>query len=180
MEVLIVRQPLNYIKCNPIDVKYIENIHWGSMSGGVKVLTADDHLYGYIPYEMAMELVDCSGTHKKYNNNVKICILKDKNIRQGYKDGYEYCVENALNEKRKSYVSCTRPEGYPPCTKQIIKILKQQEGSMISRGKLREEIVKNIGYPATTFRSAVKSLEKTNRIRTEGDSLSPKQKIILV
>ena len=105
MEVWIVRQPKSYIKCSPIDVKYIENIKWDFISGGVNVATENDFLYGYIPYEMDADLVDCSGQHREYNNRVKICILKGLNIRKNCKAGYEYCVSLAANQKRESFVS---------------------------------------------------------------------------
>lgn len=178
MKVWIVRQPIGYTKCNQIDVNCIKDIKWDFVSGGANIETKDDFLYGYIPYDMAVDLVDCSGLHKEYGSFAKICILKGKNIKNNCKSGYDYCVNQASNPKRKSFVSRTRPEGYPACTKQIIEILKQQKNGTLYRGELRKEIIE-IGYPDTTFRSAVKRLGETGKIRTEGSSLSKNQKIIL-
>lgn len=174
--VTIVRQPLKYIKTGDINISEIEDIHWEYESGGVHAHTADAYIYGYIDYSKAAELVDCSGSHKKYNNGAKVCILKGLNIRNGHQKGYEKCF-NRAGKRPPSNISQTRPEGKPPCTKRILEVLNQ-ETACISRKDLREKIRAD-GYSDITFRSAMNTLIKQRRAAAQGDSRSPGQKISL-
>lgn len=183
MKVTITRQPIKYIKSADIDIKHISDIHWGYTSGGVQVTTVDPYLYGYIQYKMAMDLVDCSGTHEEENCDAKVCILQGLNKRNKNIEGYEYCRKQA-GTKPPSWISQNRPSGYPPCTKQIINELKKLRGKpttevIIERQEIRD-IILAIGYPSSTFRSAMKTLEGQKKIKTEGDPRSPKQKVILL
>lgn len=185
MDVYITRAPIDYKKAARIDVKEIESFHWSYECGGTKKKTADTFLYGYIPYKLAADIVDCSGAHEEYGNNAKICILKGLNERNGCQEGYDYCVAHANNERPKSCVSRNRPQGAPPCTKAIIRILEQQPDKTLTREELRNIIINEKGYLATTFRSAIKSLtnpkgKKSPIVKAEGSSLSSKQKLTLV
>lgn len=120
---------------------------------------------------MAMELVDCSGEHKDYNRDAKICLIESLNIKNGNKEGYYYLKEQA-GTKPPSWIGKNRPDNYPLCTKQIIKELIDSKSTTMSREVLRDIILK-IGYPETTFHSAIKSLEKQKK-STIGDPRSRK------
>ena len=155
-----------------IDIKYISNIHWGYVSGGYKKKTGYALLYGMIPYEMAMKLVDCSGMHNFGGNDAKICIEERYNKDERYCAGYNELKKKA-GEKPGSMISENRPEGQPPCTKKILMLLG--EGKMM-RFEVRERLLE-FGYKPQTIRGAIKSLHEKEMIELEGSSRSRYQAI---
>ena len=176
MKVLVCRSLGDYL-FDEVDADQIEGVHWDDESGGIHKTSGGHALYGYLPYAVVEELnVKCSGEHNWGNNGAKICIPASANKNE-YKEGYQYLVKHA-EEKPKSKISESRPEGWGPCTKTILSILSEEENFACERGELRKRI-KNIGYEVKTFRGAIKSLLKQNKIMTEGNFSKTKKKIIL-
>ena len=120
-------------------------------------------LCGYIPYTLAMELVDCSGEHVAYGNDVKIIINKPR----------PKWIEDKAGPKPLSTILENRPEGGLPCTQQILLLL--EDGSM-ERAALREKMRK-LGYASETIRGTLWKMRFAGRIVCEGSPNSPKQKI---
>jgi hypothetical protein len=160
-----------------IDISYLSGIHWDNISGGYKEVTGYYSLYAYIPYDIAQQYVSCSGKHYEYGNDAKVCIPKKYNNKSPYKETYQKLCEEA-GEKPQSTMQENRPEGFPPCTKYILKLLNEQNAP-ITRKTLRNIIVDECGYESSTFRNAIKALSQTNRIVLKGDSSSPSQLISL-
>lgn len=138
MKVRIVRHPSNYIKVGEIDVESIGSVRWDNISGGYNNRSGGYSLYGYISYDKAVELVDCSGKHDLGHNDAKVCIPESLNRGKEYKEGYQYLKDHAINEKPQSKISKNRPDGWGPCTKCILKILEKR--TTITRKELREMI----------------------------------------
>ncbi len=176
LEVIITRQNSGISKASPIKISKISEIHWSNESGGYHTKTNNYMLFGYIPYDIAAKLVDCSGTHKYYNNDAKICIPKSFNTEEPYKSAYQQLEKAYIHQKPISLIRQNRPQGYPPCTKQILKLLKEESPQL--RGELRDTILA-IGYTPVNFRNAMKTLVNDGRIKTTGSSASPKQIITL-
>jgi len=165
MDVIIQRTPRSSIKCNTVDIEELQDFEWSYQSGGYQESTADPYLYAKILYTRAMELVDCSGEHNFGDNLAKVLIPKGKNKKE-YKEGYNECA-NRAGEKPASYVSKTRPKGYPPCTKYILEILEKQPDKQMQRLELRKEVIGEYPeekYPEKTYYSAIKALKKQGKI----------------
>ena len=167
--VIICRGISNY-RCAEYDADKISNVHWDNISGGVNRRQAGYSLYGYIPYEDAAELIDCSGRHNYGYNDAKVCIRASDNKSERYQDGYKLLVNQAGTKPSSS----TRPSGAQPCTKRILSLL--DEVGEITRSELREKLMDE-GYNDTTIRNAIKRLENQWKIKMDGPSQSPRQKI---
>ncbi len=156
-----------------IDAEEIIGVKWDNVSGGIHKKQNGYSLYGYIPYSRAVELgLDCSGMHDRGYNDAKICIPESIN-RKEHKEGYKYLRDEA----GKKPVNHRKTVAHKPCTKMILELLS--ESSVMERGELRDKILE-FGYEGTTFRNAIRTLIKTNRIVTEGTPQSPHQKITRV
>ena len=161
MKVVITRQPNNYTKCGEIDVDEISGVEWGNCSGGVRVRQSGYSLYGYIPYSMAKDLVNCSGLHDRDGNYARICIPASLN-KADYREGYRYLMSEA-GEKPSGSVKSNRPEGEGPCRGCILKVLEDNGGKM-RRIDLRKIIVNEKGYLESTFRNAMQAMKRDGRI----------------
>lgn len=181
MKVKITRFSNNYRLVGEIDATEIESPHWDNVSGGYGARSAGYAIYGYIPYDIAKDLVDCSGRHGFGDNSAKICVPSSLNKAEDYQEGYNYLLKNVINEKPGSIITKHRPTGGKPCTKKILEILSQRENGKILRKELREILSGKHsgqkGYELQTIRQALKTLEKTNRITISKNS-SPDKQII--
>lgn len=153
----------------------IRNIKWDNISGGIHIRQAVWSLYGYIPYENADKLDLNSGRHNWGYNDTKICICASDNKEEPYLSTYKELCDKA-GTKPLSKIALNRPKGEPPCTKKICALLNQQEYML--RKNLRSELI-DTGYPITTIRSAIKRLERNNKITIEESPNSDNQKISL-
>lgn len=167
MKVRITRQAKEYHEIGEIEVGEISGVKWDDESGGYKEKYGFYSLYGYIDYQLAMELVDCSGAHEKYGSLAKICILEKLNDAIPYKEGYEYLLSKASNSKPQSKIAQNRPQGYPPCTKYILQVLDEYDS--ITRKELRGKLTKEIaddggGYKLETIRRALFQLVSNKKI----------------
>lgn len=160
--VVIRREPSSPLEseCN---IDLIDGLHWDCISGGAGTRHGFYCLYGYIPYKLAAELVACSGTHNYGYNTAKVCIPESINLQEKYRDAYQSLL-NLAPAKPESMISKRRPVGYPPCTKMMIQILR--ENKAMRRGDLRQHLL-DVGYHCSTIRNAISHLEKTNRICVE-------------
>lgn len=174
LKVFITRHPQDYIG-GEISISKIRDVKWDSISGGVKRKQNGYSLYGHIDYNIAKNIVNCSGFHDYGYNDAKICIPYSKNNCPEYQKGYKQ-LESQAEDKPPSPISITRPTGFPPCTKHILEILASN--SPQTRGDLRNTVTTD-GYPLKTFRSALNSLKKQGKIILEGNSCSSKQIISL-
>ena len=173
--VIICRQPGDTLNKAPYYSAWIEGIHWDNVSGGVHKRQSGYSLYGYIPYSHAKELVSCSGEHDYRDNMAKICICASDNKEEPYLSEYKDIVQDA-GPKPASDIAINRPEGEPPCTRKICALLNGKEYML--RKELCSELLE-IGYAQKTIRSALKRLQRENRIRTDGSSHSPNQKVFI-
>ena len=173
--VLIVRQPNRYTNCGEICIDRIFDVHWDNLSGGYRVHQPGYSLYGYISYSDAMRLVDCSGRHDEYNNDVKICIPKSMNTGK-YRKGYlELCRQ--AGEKPKS--SKPRVNNGIPCTKTILGYIEAQDNKTVARGILRKYI-NECGFASKQLSRALYSLQLQNKVACPGDGRDPSQQISLM
>ena len=175
MKVRIARQPISYNKIGEIDPREIKNVRWDDVSGGYRTKYGLYQLYGYIDYRNAMELVDCSKEHESLGRRAIICIVENLNKEEPYIEGYQYLLSQ-VPSKPKSKIAQNRPQGYPPCTKYILKVL--DECGSLKRTELRKKLTegfgdKGKGYATKTIRRAVYELIKSERI-----SISDDKKII--
>lgn len=166
MKVRITRQPKDYNKIGEINPEKIKNVRWDNISGGYEAKYGFYQLYGYIDYEDAMELVDCSGEHESLGRRAKICIVENLNKEMPYIEGYQYLLSQVLS-KPKSKIAQNRPQGYPPCTKYILQVL--DEYGSLTRKELREKLTKDFGnkekgYALGTIRRALFELVKSERV----------------
>lgn len=155
-------------RCSPININEISDVHWGDMSDGCRKRQSGNSLYGYIPYERAMELVDCSGRHNRGYNDARVLIVKQGRNDQYY-EGYKALLKKA-EEKPKSRISLERPDGEPPCTQKLLSLLS---AGPKTRGYIRSELLA-IGYQETTVRGAIYRLKAQEKIICDGP---PKAKI---
>lgn len=171
LKVCIKRSPSDFIS-GEIPVSAISGVKWDNISGGVKRNQSGYSLYGYIDYELAKELVKCSGMHNYGNNEAKICIPASSNQGE-YKEGYKYLCKIA-GEKPSGTIKSNRPEDGKPCTVRILEELEKQ-GEM-TRKNLRK-IICDEGYQIKTFRNTINYLKRQKRISVVGEGTSPNQKI---
>ena len=82
-------------------------------------------------------------------------------------DGYRKLVK-VTGKKPKFKTRFSRPAGAPPCTQKILSLLSS--GSKC-RGALRDEIC-SLGYDVTTFRNAIRSIKKQDKILCVGEPRS--------
>lgn len=94
MEVIIKRSRTDWHQAD-IDVEKIRNPRWDNISGGINERQIGFSLYGYIDYELAEELVACSGMHGGYGNDAKIMVPASLNKKHPYKEGYNYLKQLA-------------------------------------------------------------------------------------
>ena len=166
MEVRIKRSYKSQM-CNPINVEEISGCLWDNISGGRQEKHFGYALYGYIPYERAMELVDCSGMHASYGNNVRIMIPKSRNNEEPYKTGYDHFV-GIVGSKP----DC-RPDGQIACSKRILELVNEKP---MKRGELRSKL-KLEKYPVKQIAGAIKRLGKEARLVLSGSSYDRNQLI---
>ena len=169
--VIICRHPGDY-ETAAIDAAKISGVHWSCISGGIRKRQAGRSLYGYIPYEDAIDLVACSGRHNFGYNDAKICITASYN-----KDDPKYCVAyyalvEIADEKAKCGIAAKCPVGAPSCTKRIRQLLTNTPE--ISRRNLRTTLCSE-GYEAKTITEAINNLKWQKIIELDGDSRSSKQ-----
>ena len=176
------KQQYIFISRNPkykISVEYpvdkIDNIHWRNASGEIVARQAGFSLYGYIPYEDAMELDLNSGRHNFGSNSTLICICTSTNTKEPYLSVYKTLCKCA-GAKPMSQIAANRPKCAPPCTKKICELLSEQE--YMPRKDLRYELLQ-IGYAITTIRSALRRLERNQKITIEKVANTDNQKISL-
>ena len=163
---VVIRRDPNSPHESECNIDLIDGLHWDCISGGSGIRHGFYCLYGYIPYELAAEQVACSGTHNLGYNVAKVCIPESVNLQEKYRDAYQLLL-NLAPAKPESIISERRPVGYPPCTKMILQILR--ENKTMHRGDLRQNLLA-VGYHHSTIRNAISYLEKTNRIRVERNS----------
>lgn len=169
--VLICRSPGAY-NCAVFDAAKIQGIHWGCVSGGFQRIQNGWSLYGYIPYEDAMDLGLCSGRHNFGYNDAKICITATGNKdNPEYRVAYYGLVEMA-DEKAKWGIAAKCPTGAPSCTKRIRQLLA--DTPEISRCNLRTTLCGE-GYDGKTITEAINNLKWQKILELDGDSRSPKQ-----
>lgn len=161
LEVLIVRHSGDW-RMGAVRVADIKRVHWDNISGGVYRRQRGYSLYGYVPYDLAMETVACSGTHAHYGNNAKVKIVKEEK-GSVYYEGYQYLL--SLAGPKPHYNS--NPLHLPPCTKAIIAFLEEHEeeheGGFVTRRELRAWI-KEKGYELPRYRRAIRQLIETGSI----------------
>lgn len=174
-KVLIGRSPRGDSKVSEISISDISNVRWDNTSGGIQQKSSGYFLYGYISYEQAMELVDCSGSHDYYHNDAKV-LIKTQKPKSPYYLGYKKLCEMA-GPKPQSRISQDRPKGEPPCTKKILLLLRSQNKK--TRYALRKELL-DIGYQSTTIRNAIKRLEFQEKIICDGSPYKKNQLISLI
>ena len=160
-------------KCSPININELSNVQWGDMSGGYRKRQSGNSLYGYIPYERAMELVDCSGQHNRGYNDARVLIVKQRR-NDPYYEGYKALL-NEAGEKPKSRISLERPDGEPPCTQKLLSLLSTGPKT---RDCIRSELLA-IGYQETTIRGAIYRLKTQEKIICDGPPQSKNQLISL-
>lgn len=154
----------------PVD--RIQNPRWDHTAGGRQNRYGYYALYGYIPYEDAAKLVDCSGTHGSYGSEAKICICESDNQSPNNHAAYRKLVKIA-GDKPKSIIAQNRPKNAPLCTKRIRQIMSEKK--QLFRPELRNMILEE-GYQLETFRRALKTLLK-KELSCQGGPNSPKQVI---
>lgn len=164
---VIIQRSFKASKESEIDVKLISRTCWDDISGGIRERHAGYSLYGYIPYELAAILVDCSGIHERLGNEAKIMIPANSNRKMPYHDGYE--LLKTLAGPKPEY----RKPGQKPCTKRILELL--DVGAM-ERKHLREVLIEE-QYPANQIARALKRMFKDGRLILHGSANSPKQLI---
>ena len=171
-------------KISECPIEYLDNIHWDFQSGGFKKTTSKDYLYGYIDYEKATRIVNCSGLHEHFRNGAKVCIVKNHNKSAKYMKAYiglvealynsttdnhqKQCCELALDvyynrNKRKS------KEKSPTCKQTILLAIDENNGQ-IKRGELLDTI--KAAYSLSSFQKAMKKLVSEKAITLEGSNNS--------
>ncbi len=152
---------------NGCPVDEITGVKWDWISGGVHSHQMGYSLYGYIPYELGLELLpeSCSGRHDFGYNDMKIAIPASRNRRSEYREGYKMLLEKAGPKP-----SSSRKSSLPPCTKRILEL------APISREELFKQL-NNEGYTSYRISGAISQLIKTNRIHLDAPRTSPKYKI---
>lgn len=155
--VMISRQPST--DGTDYDAEKIIGVRWDNISGGYQKRQAGYSLYGYIPYSEAVELVACSGRHGGYDNLAKVFIVKPKNKKSAYWEGYQYLMELA-GEKPASKLN-THPYAYP-LRKRLLEVL-QANGNIMQRDDLRK-ILNAERYKSSSIRDALRSMVKDGRI----------------
>ena len=170
-KVLICRQPGDW-RGGAYEAGKIKGVKWDCVSGGVFKRQNGWSLYGYIPYEDAMELVACSGVHNYGYNPAKICITASGNKDDPqYRAAYYGLVEKA-DERGKCGLAEHCPPGKPMCTKRIREIM--YDVGVISRGELKKTLIEE-GYDKTIVAESIKNLHCQSILEFEGDSRSSKQ-----
>lgn len=173
MKVLIIRSPGQYSTVGEIDIDEIEGIHWGNQSGGVNRRHAGYSLYGYIDYDRAAELVNCSGEHGYYGSQAKIMIPASLNKRNPYAEGYKELLERVPGKPTYHF----RLAGQKPCTTRILEIL--QEKGPIMRGELRKLLIME-KYRKSLIMGALNRMGKDGRIIFEASGSNIQNQIILL
>lgn len=173
MKVIIKRNRGPYSMEAEIDTDEISGLHWDNISGGVNQRQAGYSLYGYIDYQLASQIVSCSGTHARYGSRAKIMIPASLNKAEPYKTGYEYLVSSLGPKPSYHY----RLPGQKPCRTRISELLGEK-GAM-TRQELRETLQME-KYGRDMIARALNRMEKTGRIiYKDGSSFSPTQIIAL-
>lgn len=164
--IYITRNHQSYKKVSQIDISEIFDIHWRDVSGGVRRKTGSYCLYGYINYELAAKLVDCSGEHAFGDNMALVAIPAGLNSEGDNLTDFNKLLEEA-GAKPVSKVSKNRPENGLPCTKFILEILDNNSGLMLRKDLRRE--VRNAGYLQQTFASAIYQLRRKGKADRDYD-----------
>lgn len=152
-----------------ICIDEIENPHWDNISGGVQRRQYGYSLYGYIPYQLAMQLnISCSGRHNKNGNSAKVLIIKP-DYNSEYYEGYKaLCTE--AGEKPK--LPQKHPLGTPPTTQMIISLLSD---GPLTRGEIKNKL-SDLGY-YTNYGQAINRLKASDKIECQG---SPNSKFQII
>lgn len=142
-----------------VDINEIDGVLWDNTSGGRKEKHFGYALYGYINYNLAKELVDCSGKHGHIAGSAKIMIPKSLNCRGENKEAYRLLSEQA------GVKPACREAGQIACTKRILEILVSERE--IIRKSLREKLILE-KYESGLIRRALKTMEKDGRLNFAG------------
>lgn len=160
-------------KTSEVSISKINGVKCDNQSGGYGSIQSGYSLHGYISYNDAMELVDCSGMHEHYHTDVKIVIPASLNKEDKYRKGYEILLKKARSKPVSIH---KRTINGITCTKQIIKFLEISHS--MPRRELRKKIIE-YGYTMSQFQSAIYRLKSQGKISCPGDGRNPSQMISL-
>lgn len=116
---VVISRQLQNSKTAEYDYRKIAGIHWTNQTGGYHTQYSFYFLCGYIPDDIAKDLVDCSGLHERYGNGVKICIFERYN-KDEHTMAYRNLLESVKSPKPISSVSAKRPIGKPHVPKKSL------------------------------------------------------------
>ncbi len=79
-KVVSVRRQWNSLQIARFRLALLANVHWDTVSGGVKAPTPQPFLHAYVPCDGALDGdLDHSCTHGPPPHEIKICIVKKDN-----------------------------------------------------------------------------------------------------
>lgn len=146
-----------------VDINEIDGVLWDNTSGGWKEKHFGYALYGHISYNLAKELVDCSGKHGHIAGSAKIMIPKSLNRRGENKEAYRLLSEQA------GVKPACREEGQVTCPKRILEILVSERE--ITRQSLREKLISE-KYSKKTICDRLNEMNKSGKIKMTGNASS--------
>lgn len=159
-KVRIRRQPQSY-EMDVVHEKYISNVRWDNVCGGLQIRVANVSVYGYMDYHALTETdVAISRSHDWGYNQAKVCMNKSDNLGKGneeYEPAYCRFIVQADYNTQSRFVDYKR-------TKTVSQFLKNNP---VSRKELKEQLETEITN-ADALREAIKILLKAGYLSVEG------------
>ena len=163
-KVRIRRQPQSY-EMDEVHEKYISNVHWDNVCGGLQIRVATVSVYGYMDYHALTETdVAISRSHDWGYNEAKVCMNKSDNTGKGneeYEPAYCRFIVQADYNAQFRFVDYKK-------TKTVSQFLKNNP---VSRKELMIQLTSG-KTDAKALREAINILLKAGYLSIEGSPRS--------
>lgn len=162
LKVLITRSPDDAKQC-PCAIEALDGLHWSNRTGGYKTNIRKYELFAYGWYTEFMDVVECSGSHVKYDNRIKLCIPQKINQAYPYKLGYDELLKQVGEKPLYHTAKHCRKAGLPYASVRIRELLKEQK--QMSRFEIKETLEAE-GYVLSNVKQSLVYLEKKGEVYT--------------
>lgn len=130
----------------------LANVHWDTVSGGVRAHSPWPFLHGYISCDSLVDgEVSHSGVHGPCPHRIKVCVVKKDN------PGPVYAELEAQ--------AGTKPEPPPRCRAEALRLIEEEPG--IRGPELRSKL--GHSYAPQTVSKALSTIRKTEAVRAVQD-----------
>ena len=101
MDKLRVRRQWNDHRTGKVSLDDISDLHWGNVSGGVRVSSPQSFIFGYVSCDMVEDDIAHSCLHGEGPHSIKVCVVKKDNSKEVWDEVNRLAGPNPPIRRRK-------------------------------------------------------------------------------